>query len=206
MWRMATVILGAIATVLATAAMVVAWGSVSSASEGNRGATERNEAIAPESDETPPPEFARTERLVHLSGDHQRLALFRIEQRPGDPVDLGTGPNGANPALARTVSTEHGKLAVVPGKGAICLYFVGGGGCGPVVETVETGLAIREYGADGLSRAFILVPDGVSEIAVEVDGKWIDQPVIRNVAAVGHARAERVRFFTPSGATVTKKL
>ena len=98
-----------------------------------------------------------------LSTDFQ---VFRRAQRPGEALD-GTGPFGANLALARRVDTAAGPLWVVPGRGVVCLRADDGVGsgwsCATDGQAAGGSLMLAMRGATEEARLFGLLPDGASQ-------------------------------------------
>jgi len=117
---------------------------------------------------------------------HAQAASFGILRRPlrsTDPfrgLHPGSGPFGANPALARTVSEPRGGLSaglvsVVPANGWVCLRvpFAAGGAqwwCQTLAlaRTAKLVMALRPAGPlrDGAQLLIGLVPDGVGAVTV----------------------------------------
>ncbi len=115
------------------------------------------------------------------------FSILRRRQRPADAfatLMAGSGPMGANPALARTAVEPRGGLSagavsVVPAAGAICLRipFPQGGAfweCQPLAQALRGRLiaAVRPPGPLGDGRQLLvgLVPDGVRAVTVTIAG------------------------------------
>lgn len=101
------------------------------------------------------------------------FALFRRQQRADEPL-VGTGPFGANLALARRADTGVGSVWVVPGRGVVCLRAadsVGSGwACATTAEATSGVLMLTMREALGDSgRLFGVLPDGASHAELDVD-------------------------------------
>ena len=116
----------------------------------------------------------------------REAAVFAVLARPRRAADAfaavrpGSGPFGANPALARSVSEPRGQLSsglvsVVPAHGAVCLRVPIGRDiaqwwCQPLAAATRGGLlaAIRPAGPLRASDQLIvgLVPDGVRNVLI----------------------------------------
>jgi hypothetical protein len=129
-------------------------------------------------------------------------ASFAVLRRPLRPTDAfvalhrGSGPLGANPALARTLSEPKGELSagtvsIVPANGSVCLRvpFTEGGAqwwCQPlrVARMGKLVTALRPAGSLRASEQLLvgLVPDGVKHVTVSTaDGTRRSLPVRSNV-------------------------
>jgi hypothetical protein len=112
-----------------------------------------------------------------------RFAILRSAHGAGDafaPLRAGSGPLGANPALARAVREPRGGLSsglvsVVPARGAVCLRVPVGGvlaqwWCQPTAAAARGELlgAVRPAGPLRASNQLIvgLVPDGVHAVVI----------------------------------------
>jgi hypothetical protein len=141
-----------------------------------------------------------------------RFAILRRPRREADafvPLRAGSGPLGANPALARSVrepraGLSSGIVSVVPARRAICLRVPVGGAvaqwwCQPTAATVRGELlgAVRPSGPLRASYQLIvgLVPDGVRSVQITAAHG------IRRTVAVRH-NVYDVQIFAPQSVSI----
>ena len=125
-------------------------------------------ALAP-SEEAP----ARSDRVATVSTKQaMTFAVLRRDQRSGDAIDTdAAGPFGANPKLARKVTTAAGPAWVVPADGAVCLRVADADGfgwtCAPDDEVAASGLllSLRDGDMNG-TAVYGLLPDGAHDAVV----------------------------------------
>jgi hypothetical protein len=154
------------------------------------------------------------------ASDAARFAILRAPRAAADaiaPLHAGSGPFGANPALARAVREPRGGLSfglvsVVPARGAVCLRvpvgrLVAQWWCQPTAAALRGGLlgAVRPAGPLRASSQLIvgLVPDGVRSVTVTAaHGVRRVLAVRRNVYDAQIFAPETVTIELPAGRTV----
>jgi hypothetical protein len=133
--------------------------------------------------------------------DAVQMQAFAIMRRGSLPAD-SDGPrhpasfsaaSGANPLLARRAAGLQGASGwVVPGTGTVCVEVEdtagsnGGAACSSETAAAEGHLVLsaRSAALPGLVLVAGLVPDGVSEVTVELaDGSGVSVPVQENIYA-----------------------
>jgi hypothetical protein len=141
-----------------------------------------------------------------------RFAILRSPRSRADafvPLRAGSGPFGANPALARAVHEARGGLSsglvsVVPAHGAVCLRVPVGGvvvqwWCQPTAAAARGLLlgAVRPSGPLRASRQLLvgLVPDGVRSVVVTAA-----HGVRRRIAVAGNVYDTQI--FAPTSVSI----
>jgi hypothetical protein len=141
-----------------------------------------------------------------------RFAILRSPRSRADafvPLRAGSGPFGANPALARAVREPRGGLSsglvsVVPAHGAVCLRVPVGGvvvqwWCQPTAAAARGLLlgAVRPAGPLRASRQLLvgLVPDGVRNVVVTAA-----HGVRRRIAVAGNVYDTQI--FDPKSVSI----
>lgn len=131
----------------------------------------------------PDPVPATTPRQMVETVDTAESSAFSVMDRPqvaGDIVPTDeliafSANSGANPGLARHVTTSAGNAWLVPGDGDICLIGEsvttagqGGAACGPDTQAVAGKLALESTSTHNPGAAFVagLAPNGVTSVTL----------------------------------------
>lgn len=192
----------------AGSATLIATASDDGDGDGSRLAAPSNTgSVASEALPPPPPRFDEPRVLDVEASQAKRFKVLRDPQRPGDSIAASSGLHGANRALARTIRTKAGDVAVVPAHGHICLEINGAATCAPNDEAVDGNLVLSEYaGDDKLIRAFVLVPDGATNVRVHSGATTVSAQPTRNVLAVDDPDASSVSYSTPDQGAINQDL
>ena len=136
------------------------------------------------------------------------FAVFRRSQRVGEALD-GTGPFGANLALARRADTAAGTLWIVPGRGVVCLRAEdeagSGWSCAAEAQAASGALmlAMRAPGDASGGRVFGLLPDGAAKPTLATADGDVPVPVGADGAFGMKAAAHATLSYDEGGAERT---
>jgi hypothetical protein len=161
----------------------------------------------------------------------QEAAAFAILRRPRTAADSfaqirrGSGPFGANPALARSARVPASRnalaprlVSVVPASGGVCLRILASGGyaqwwCMPMAQARLGSLTVAQLPPSPTPRAAAnqylvgLVPDGVATVEIRsADGSGHKVVVRSNVYATAALRPVSIAFELPGRGLVTHKI
>lgn len=167
--------------------------------------TGRGDPPVSPSEETPDVDAPGLKEVSEKQASNFRILREDQNQKDRDALAPGTGMYGANFALARTLWTAEGPVSVVPGQDAICLYEPDGGSCVSVDAAVDGKLILSTHLGNELLRAFMLVPDGVSDVMVSSEKGPVPTEVTRNVVVIGDPKADAVAYETREGKEVVEE-